>query len=99
MCGIVGLFAKSPGIEARLGALLGDMLVKMADRGPDSAGLAVYREPAPAGATKLSLFSADPAEDWAALAHDLGALAEPAVRASHAVLLLDGEAAEAEAQV
>ena len=36
---------------------LGAMLGQMADRGPDSAGLALYRDPAPPGATKLSLFS------------------------------------------
>ena len=47
MCGIVGLFAKSPDVEQRLGAHLGAMLGQMADRGPDSAGIALYREPAP----------------------------------------------------
>ncbi len=98
MCGIVGLFAKSPAVEERLGAHLGAMLGQMADRGPDSAGLAVYRDPAPAGATKLSLFSADPGEDWDALARELHA-PEPAVRASHAVLVVDADAAAAEATV
>ncbi|MCH8466747.1 MAG: glutamine amidotransferase, partial [Roseinatronobacter sp.] len=33
MCGIVGLFLKDKGLEPRLGALLGDMLVTMTDRG------------------------------------------------------------------
>jgi amidophosphoribosyltransferase len=99
MCGIVGLFAKTPDVEERLGAHLGAMLGQMADRGPDSAGLAVYRDPAPAGATKLSLFSDDPQEDWPALGRALGALGAPDVRASHAVLVLDGEAADAEAAV
>ncbi len=56
MCGIVGLFAKHPDVEARLGAHLGAMLAQMADRGPDSAGIAIYRDPAPAGTTKLSLY-------------------------------------------
>ena len=56
MCGIVGLFAKHPDVEARLGAHLGAMLAQMADRGPDSAGVAIYRDPAPSGATKLSLY-------------------------------------------
>src|SRR3712207_5388551 len=56
MCGIVGLFAKHPDVEERLGAHLGAMLAQMADRGPDSAGLAIYRDPAPAGTTKLSLY-------------------------------------------
>ncbi len=86
MCGIVGLFAKRPDVEERLGALLGDMLGQMADRGPDSAGLAVYRDPAPAGSTKLSLHSEDPGEDWSVLG------AGVAVHASHAVVVLDGEA-------
>jgi methylamine---glutamate N-methyltransferase subunit A len=56
MCGIVGLFAKHPDVEQRLGAHLGAMLAQMADRGPDSAGIAIYRDPAPAGTTKLSLY-------------------------------------------
>src|ERR1700754_4420260 len=44
MCGIVGLFAKHPAVEERLGAHLGAMLTQMANRGPDSAGIAIYRE-------------------------------------------------------
>jgi glutamate synthase domain-containing protein 1 len=56
MCGIVGLFAKRPAVEERLGAHLGAMLSQMADRGPDSAGVALYRDPAPLGHTKLSLY-------------------------------------------
>ena len=98
MCGIVGLFAKSAEVEERLGAHLGAMLGQMADRGPDSAGLAVYRDPAPAGSTKLSLFSEDPREDWDALARELGA-GEIAVRASHGILVVEGEAADAQALV
>jgi methylamine---glutamate N-methyltransferase subunit A len=85
MCGIVGLFAKSPDVELRLGALLGEMLAQLADRGPDSAGIALYREPAALGSTKLSLFSADPDEDWAALG-------DATVHASHAVVELEGTA-------
>ena len=42
MCGIIGLFAKQKPIENRLGNLLGDMLITMSDRGPDSAGVAIY---------------------------------------------------------
>ena len=44
MCGIIGLFAKQKIIENRLGDLLGDMLITMSDRGPDSAGVAIYSE-------------------------------------------------------
>lgn len=42
MCGIVGLYLKTPTLEPRLGAMLADMLTVMSDRGPDSAGFAVY---------------------------------------------------------
>jgi glutamate synthase domain-containing protein 1 len=42
MCGIVGLFLKDPALEPQLGALLAEMLGVMTDRGPDSAGFAVY---------------------------------------------------------
>ena len=61
MCGIVGLFAKSPEIEERLGEHLAAMLVQMSSRGPDSAGVAVYRDPVPSGSSKLTLYSSDPA--------------------------------------
>lgn len=38
MCGIVGLFAKSPETKAQLGRRLSAMLLEMSDCGPDSAG-------------------------------------------------------------
>ena len=60
MCGIVGLFAKSSEVEAQLGRHLAAMLTQLGDRGPDSSGVAVYRDPAPSGSCKLTLFSADP---------------------------------------
>lgn len=43
MCGIVGLFIKDKSLEPQLGNLLSDMLITMSDRGPDSAGIAVYQ--------------------------------------------------------
>ena len=42
MCGIVGLFLKDASLEPKLGRLLAGMLGTMCDRGPDSAGFAVY---------------------------------------------------------
>src|SRR4051794_27000184 len=103
MCGIVGLFAKSSEIEERLGEHLAAMLTQMSDRGPDSAGIAVYRDPAPPGASKLTLFSADPLQDWDALCNELanafGGSPEASVRSSHAVLVVDAEADEADAWV
>jgi glutamate synthase domain-containing protein 1 len=100
VCGIVGVFAKAPEVEHRLGELLGAMLVQMDDRGPDSAGVAVYRHPAPDGASKLTLYSPDPLVDWQALASDLGRRLGDAqvasVRSSHAVVVVQADAADAE---
>ena len=45
MCGIVGLLVKNPALRNQLGALMVPMLVGMTERGPDSAGLAVYTTP------------------------------------------------------
>jgi glutamate synthase domain-containing protein 1 len=101
MCGIAGLFAKSSVVTERLGEHLGAMLSQLNDRGPDSAGVAIYRDPVPAGASKVSLFSPDPHYEWARLRDGLAAAfggdPEAEVRASHAVFVVDGEAERAEA--
>jgi methylamine---glutamate N-methyltransferase subunit A len=103
MCGIVGLFAKSLETEERLGVHLAAMLTQMSDRGPDSAGVAVYGDPAPTGSSKLTLFSADPLYDWQALCVALGRAfggsPEASVRSTHAVLVVESEPLEAEAWV
>src|SRR6201993_126621 len=93
MCGIVGLFAKSTEVEARLGVHLAAMLAQMDERGPDSAGVAVYRDPAPPGASKLTLYSAD--DDF----HGLDGAEIREVRGRHAVAIVDAEPFEAEAWV
>jgi glutamate synthase domain-containing protein 1 len=54
MCGIVGLFLKDAKLEPRLGHLVAPMLAAMSDRGPDSAGFAVYGD-CIAGSVKLTL--------------------------------------------
>ena len=58
MCGIVGLFLKSPALEPQLGSLLANMLGIMSDRGPDSAGFAVYGA-GDAGRCKLTVRGTD----------------------------------------
>ena len=98
MCGIVGLFAKSPAIEEQLGAHLVAMLAQMSDRGPDSAGVAVYRDPVTDGLTKLTLYSPVADEDWRAVAAGIGGEVD-SVRASHAVVVVPTHAAEAESRV
>ncbi len=42
MCGIAGLFLKRSSLEPQLGSMLSRMLTVLSDRGPDSAGFAVY---------------------------------------------------------
>ncbi|MCY3774287.1 MAG: amidophosphoribosyltransferase, partial [Gemmatimonadetes bacterium] len=43
MCGIVGIYYKNKNLLDNLGTSLGAMLVQMRERGPDSAGVAIYR--------------------------------------------------------
>lgn len=90
MCGIVGIYLKNKDLNQELGTMLGAMLVQMSERGPDSAGVAVYRNPVASSSTKLTLHSADANYDWS----HLGSMIEAAfdiecgleTRASHAVL-------------
>lgn len=87
MCGIVGLFAKDKALESELGAHLARMLASLGDRGPDSAGLAVYGA-TEAGCVKLTLrgpagYDFDALD--AALARTLGPVGVQ-VRGTHAVL-------------
>ncbi len=70
MCGIVGLFLKDPALEPQLGALLAEMLGVMTDRGPDSAGFAVYGG-GKEGFSKLTLRAAS--KEFGDLPHMLGA--------------------------
>jgi glutamate synthase domain-containing protein 1 len=89
MCGIVGLFLKDKSLEPQLGAMLSDMLGTMCDRGPDSAGFAVYNG-AGDGIAKITVQSASPAEDFpslpATLADAIGAKVDIDVKDTHAVL-------------
>ena len=70
MCGIVGLFLKDKALEVRLGSMLSDMLIKMSDRGPDSAGIAIYRKHQ-RGRTKITVQSEGGKEDYLALQKNL----------------------------
>lgn len=54
MCGIVGLFIKNPALQPELGRLTSLMLKTMTERGPDSAGFAVYGAPA-SGQRKMTV--------------------------------------------
>jgi glutamate synthase domain-containing protein 1 len=54
MCGIAGLFLKDAKLEPDLGSMLAGMLSPLNDRGPDSAGFAVYGAETP-GNVKFTL--------------------------------------------
>ncbi|MEY4697561.1 MAG: hypothetical protein RIT14_1989 [Pseudomonadota bacterium] len=98
MCGIVGLFLKDPKLEPKLGAMLTDMLITMTDRGPDSAGIAIYSR-ADKGKAKLTVQSANPDADFATLPADLGAAVAAkvtgTVKDTHIVLELPEDRLEA----
>lgn len=98
MCGIVGLLLKKPSLRSQLGELMVPMLIGMTERGPDSAGLAVFTDPLPTGLRKLSVYAGlteeGAAYDWQAL---LGALnaelkvqAKASIKANHAVITFEG---------
>ena len=98
MCGIVGLFLKDPKLEPKLGAMLTDMLITMTDRGPDSAGIAIYSE-GKVGHGKLTIQSATPDVDFKNLDADLkDAIGKPVlmlVKSTHAVLEVPADQIEA----
>jgi amidophosphoribosyltransferase len=70
MCGIAGLFLKNDALQGDLGRMTGAMLRELCDRGPDSAGFAVYG--GQAQGTKLCMVSRNGAIDWGAIARQLG---------------------------
>lgn len=98
MCGIVGLMIRNPALRDRLGEWARPMLVGMTERGPDSAGIAVFTEPLPEGRRKLSLHAPD-GFDWAALRRALGEDVELAVRANHGIATTSRDPAALRAQL
>jgi glutamate synthase domain-containing protein 1 len=60
MCGIVGLHLRDPELYPQLGRLLESMLCQVVERGPDSAGVAVYgdRRRCPEGHAAVSVLDA-----------------------------------------
>ncbi|WP_232838432.1 class II glutamine amidotransferase domain-containing protein [Streptomyces geranii] len=60
----MGLHLREPSLEPRLGELLTAMLGQVVERGPDSAGVAVYGDPrlSPPGRTVVSLLGTSKAE-------------------------------------
>ncbi len=75
MCGIAGLRLKNPGLYPQLGELVVPMLDVLASRGPDSTGVAVYRQDVPPGQWKYSLCAPMSDYDWAGYVSALEAAA------------------------
>jgi glutamate synthase domain-containing protein 1 len=98
MCGIVGLFLKDKSLEPSLGRLTSAMLSTMCDRGPDSAGFAVYGAPAN-GQAKITVQSPTPEKDFVDLAPTVTkAIGSPAavhIKSTHAVVTVPADKAEA----
>lgn len=98
MCGIVGLFLKDTSLQPELGRHLATMLDVMCDRGPDSAGFAVYGDGAP-DQIKITVRADNAGASLAALAEDLsreiGASVGHADHDRHSVLLLPADHAQA----
>jgi len=98
MCGIVGLFIKNPMLESELGALVAPMLSEMTERGPDSAGMAVYRDPNDKGC-KVTILSQKLDFDWTTFEKSVNSnfsLKKFTVTQNHAVLSLDNSLNEVE---
>lgn len=90
MCGIVGLLVKTPALREQLGALMMPILIGMTERGPESAGMAVFTPAVAAGRRKFSVYSGTARASWAefesAAVRDLGAGSTVHGLANHAVL-------------
>ena len=84
-------------MEREMGGLFATMLVCMTDRGPDSAGFAVYGNEAPEGWLKVTVRHSGDGYDWHALSGRLGRRfsceARLQVNANYAVIAVRAEAA------
>ncbi|MGF9650216.1 glutamine amidotransferase [Pseudarthrobacter oxydans] len=76
MCGIAALQLRNPSLHPRMGSLLSSMLCQIVDRGPDSAGLAVYNTPGlvKEGTSTLSLLGRDQGMTTAAITAGVSAM-------------------------
>jgi len=98
MCGIVGLYLKNAELQSQLGSMFQPMLVEMSSRGPDSAGVAIYRNPVESGQTKFSLAHDDPDFSWETLETELAATLQCSVSiktvGTHCILVTDADEAK-----
>tara|TARA_R110001606_G_scaffold348746_1_gene498430 strand:- start:67095 stop:67991 length:897 start_codon:yes stop_codon:yes gene_type:complete len=90
MCGIVGLLIKNEMLRPQIGKMMLPMLIGMTERGPDSAGLAIFGSAAQENERKISLYTFDPEFLWKKLSDDfldhLGSDVHLRQVANHAVM-------------
>ena len=95
MCGIVGLLAKKPELRKSLGEMMVPMLIGMSDRGPDSAGLAIFTELLDERHRKYSLYSGDKEFNWSELLYKFQDRFEGDTeidsQGNHAILISDAD--------
>jgi amidophosphoribosyltransferase len=95
MCGIVGLYLKNPKLQGKLGAMFKPMIIEMTNRGPDSAGVAIYRNPVKKNQVKFSLAHDDADYNWkkidTGLESALKCDASIKTIGNHCILVTDGK--------
>lgn len=93
MCGIVGLYLKNEQLRPQLGSLFQPMLSEMKSRGPDSTGVAIYRDPVKGAEVKYSLAHDSAEFDWQqlsiSLAGDCDCQSSIVQIDTHAILIAD----------
>lgn len=92
------MYLKNSELQTQLGKLFQPMLAEMSSRGPDSAGVAIYRNPVESGQTKFSLAHDDAKISWKTLEADLAATlkCEVSIRPdeTHCILITDAVEAD-----
>ncbi len=102
MCGIVGLLLKNLELRDRLGELAMPMLIGMTERGPDSAGFAVFTDELPDARRKYSLYAPGWDYGWGEFEAAFGAKfgqAQWTIQGNHAVVTCGAPAEKVRAWV
>ncbi len=93
MCGIVGLLVKNEKMRTNIGELMMPMLIGMTERGPDSAGMAVFTAPVANNALKFNLYAPSMTYNWDALVQEhalkFGKNAQLYAQGNHSILTSD----------
>ena len=98
MCGIVALFLKNKELESRIGELFAPMLICMTNRGPDSAGLALYGSEVRGDQIKVTIQHPDDDYNWSlvqsSLKDKLGVDSEFILNSNHAIFTMAAKETE-----